>query len=265
MKNPIDQFEVSIFFSLEIYKNIIDLTITNLTITYFIVLAFMLFFVYLIVPKKIKSLKNKIDENIVFVVPNRWQLLVEYIIVAIFQLIYDSFDCKTGAQKFVPFILSLFFFILLMNLVGLLPYSVSVTSHCVITFALSFSVFFGSLLIAVQKHELKVLHILIPADASVLVAVFLIPIELASYFSRPFSLGLRLFINLMAGHCLLKVIVGFSWKLLMISNFFGPFLHLIPVIALVLLIGLEIMVAFIQTYVFVVLTCIYLNDSDNLH
>jgi ATP synthase subunit 6 len=263
MKNPIEQFEVSVIFSFEIYKNKIDLTLTNITITYFIILIFILFFMYLIIPKKTK--KIQLNENYIFFVSNRWQLLVEYLILAVLQIIVDNFDDAIVAQKFVPFILSLFFFILLLNLIGLIPYSISVTSHCFITFGFSFSVFVGATFIAIQKHKLKILQILIPVNASVVIAVFLILIELVSYFSRPFSLGLRLFINIMTGHCLLKVIVGFSWELLLISGVYGPLLHFIPVIALILLIVLEIMVAVIQTYVFIVLTCIYLNDSINLH
>lgn len=263
MKNPIEQFEISALLSFEIYNNQIDLTITNLTITCFIVLLFLLLLMWLIVPKNTNKKDQKV-ENIIFLIPNRWQFVMEYAISMVFQVIIDNFDDISEAKKFVPFILSLFFFILFMNLIGLLPYSVSVTSHCIITFALSFSVFFGALILAIQKHKLKILQLLIPVNASVLIAVFLIPIELASYFSRPFSLGLRLFINLMAGHCLLKVIVGFSWGLLLMSGF-GPLLHLVPTLALILLIGLEIMVALIQTYVFTVLTCIYINDSINLH
>jgi ATP synthase subunit 6 len=103
-----------------------------------------------------------------------------------------------------------------------------------------------------------------PANTSFLLAIVLVPIEFVSYLAKPISLGVRLFINLMAGHTLLKVIVGFSWSLLVLENV-SAFIHIIPLIILVILMGLELAVAIIQAYVFTILTCIYLNDSINLH
>ena len=103
-----------------------------------------------------------------------------------------------------------------------------------------------------------------PANTSFLLALILVPIEFVSYAAKPISLGVRLFINLMAGHTLLKVIVGFSWSMLALENIL-TFIHIVPLIILVILMGLELAVAIIQAYVFTILTCIYLNDSINLH
>jgi F-type H+-transporting ATPase subunit a len=107
------------------------------------------------------------------------------------------------------------------------------------------------------------LSVFLPANTSFFLALLLVPIELISYIFKPISLGVRLFANLMAGHTLLKVIVGFSWSLLMLEDMLAV-IHVVPLLILVLLMGLELGVALIQAYVFIVLTCIYLNDSINL-
>ena len=108
------------------------------------------------------------------------------------------------------------------------------------------------------------LSLFIPSNTSFGLALLLVPIELLSYIFKPISLGVRLFANLMAGHTLLKVIVGFSWSMLLLEDFLTV-LHVIPLLILVLLMGLELGVALIQAYVFTILTCIYLNDAINLH
>jgi F-type H+-transporting ATPase subunit a len=108
------------------------------------------------------------------------------------------------------------------------------------------------------------LSLFIPANTSFGLALILVPIEFISYIAKPISLGARLFINLMAGHTLLKVIAGFSWSFVLLENSLS-FAHIIPLLLLVILMGLELAVAVIQAYVFVILTCIYLNDCVNLH
>ena len=108
------------------------------------------------------------------------------------------------------------------------------------------------------------LSLFIPANTSFALALILVPIEFISYIAKPISLGVRLFINLMAGHTLLKVIAGFSWSLILLEDLIS-FAHLVPLLILVILMGLELGVALIQAYVFTILTCIYLNDSVNLH
>ena len=109
------------------------------------------------------------------------------------------------------------------------------------------------------------LSLFIPANTSIGLAFLLVPIEFISYIFKPISLGVRLFANLMAGHTLLKVIVGFAWTMLLLNNFFLSFLHIFPLLVLILLFGLELGVALIQAYVFTILSCIYLNESINLH
>ena len=109
------------------------------------------------------------------------------------------------------------------------------------------------------------LSLFIPSNTSFFLALLLVPIEFVSYIFKPISLGVRLFANLMAGHTLLKVIVGFAWSMLLLDDLFLSLTHLLPLLILVLLMGLELGVAIIQAYVFTILTCIYLNEGINLH
>jgi len=260
MNSPIEQFEIVPLLKIEIYEGIIDITITNMVIANIMILTFIFLLTFYVTPKS-----NQInDENKIFFIPNRWQLVIEYLITTIFQLVIDNLGNNLEAQKFLPFIFSLFNIILFTNLLGLLPYSFTVTSHFIITFLLSFSVFIGTVIVCFQKHNYKMVELFVPANTSFFLTLLLVPIEFISYISKPISLGVRLFINLMAGHCLLKVIVGFAWVMLSLEDIL-PIFHTLPLIVLILLIGLELGVAIIQAYVFTVLTCIYLSDSLNLH
>jgi F-type H+-transporting ATPase subunit a len=208
------------------------------------------------------SNKNYLGETSFFFVPNTWQVLLEMIYETISQLLFDNINFE--GEKYFPFISVLFTFILFCNLIGLIPYSFTITSHLIITFTLSLSIFIGVNIICIQKYKIHMLSLFIPSNTSFGLALLLVPIEFISYIFKPISLGVRLFANLMAGHTLLKVIVGFSWSMLLLEDLLA-FVHVIPLIILILLVGLELGVAIIQAYVFTILTCIYLNDSINLH
>jgi F-type H+-transporting ATPase subunit a len=158
----------------------------------------------------------------------------------------------------------IFIFILSNNLIGLVPYSFTITSHITLTFMMSFSIFIAMNIIGFQKHGVELFSLFLPANTTFFLALLLVPIELISYIAKPISLGVRLFINLMAGHSLLKVIVGFSWNILLVENI-KAIVFIVPLLILVLLMGLELGVALIQAYVFITLTSIYLNDSEALH
>ena len=152
-------------------------------------------------------------------------------------------------------------FILFGNLIGLAPYTFTTTSHLFVTFTLSFSVFIGLNVITFKKYQVKIFSLFLPANTPFAFALLLVPIEFVSYIIKPISLGARLFINLMAGHTLLKVIIGFSWSILLLEHLSSISL-IVPMITLIVLFGLELGVALIQTYVFVVLTCIYIQDAS---
>ena len=164
----------------------------------------------------------------------------------------------SSAKPFFPFIFTLFIFVLFCNMIGMLPYSFTVTSHIIVTFVLAAIVFIGVTVIGFIKHGLKYLELFVPKGVPVVLLPLIVIIEIISYLSRPVSLSVRLFANMMAGHTMLKVFGGFVISLGLLGGW-------LPLGFSVALTGLEILVAFLQAYVFAILTCIYLNDALNLH
>lgn len=247
---PLEQFQIISIFSFKLFC--FDFSITNLFLISIISFLLLYFLLLLIVYKK----------NSFFLIPNTWQIIFELICDLVAQLLFDNLNLK--GEKFFPFITVLFSYILFNNLIGLVPYSFTLTSHLIITFSLSLTVFIGVNIIGYNIHKSDMLSLFIPSNTSFGLALLLVPIEFVSYIFKPISLGVRLFANLMAGHTLLKVIVGFSWSMLLLDDLLF-YAHLIPLLILIILMGLELAVALIQAYVFTILTCIYLNDSVNLH
>ena len=196
------------------------------------------------------------------IVPSRWQSVVEMIYTFVCDLVEGQVG-KAGRAYF-PFIFTVFSFILFSNLIGMVPYSFTVTSHFVVTFGLSISLFIGLTLIGIYTHGLHFLSFFWPSGAPIAMAPLLVVLEIVSYCFRPLSLGVRLFANMMAGHTLLKVIAGFAWSLMGCTGILF-LMHYVPLLILLPLFGLELAVGLIQAFVFSVLTCIYLNDAVNLH
>ena len=151
-----------------------------------------------------------------------------------------------------------------MNLVGLIPFSFTLTSHIIVTFAFALILFIGINIIGVKKFGIQYFSLFLPPGTSIVLSLLLVPIELISYIFKPVSLSIRLFANMMAGHTLLKVIAGFGFTLMNLGGGLF-FLHYLPLLLLIPLLGLELAVALIQTFVFSILICIYLNDALNLH
>ena len=166
------------------------------------------------------------------------------------------------ALKYFPFMFSLFLFILMGNLLGLLPIGFTFTSHIIVTFALAAAVFVGVTLIGIVKHKHKFLKLFMPEGIPIYISPFLFVIELISYLSRPVSLSVRLFANMVAGHVMLKIFAGFA--VMLVGGALMPMVAL-PVIINIAITGFEVMVALLQAYVFTLLSCIYLNDALNLH
>jgi F-type H+-transporting ATPase subunit a len=252
---PLEQFEIISLLSIKLFS--LDFSVTNLLLINVVSLSFFASSVYFL-----SANTNYLGETSFFFIPNSWQIFIESVFDAVSQLLFDNISLE--GEKYFPFISVIFTFILFSNLIGLIPYSFTATSHIIITFSLSFSVFIGINIIGFQRHKLNMLSLFLPANTSFFLALILVPIEFVSYIAKPISLGVRLFINLMAGHTLLKVIVGFAWSFLLLENLLA-LVHILPLLVLVLLMGLELGVAIIQAYVFTILTCIYLNDSVNLH
>ena len=188
-------------------------------------------------------------------VPGRWQSIAELSYVFIANLVKDTVGSE--GRNYFPFIFTVFMFVLFGNLLGMIPYSFTFTSHIVVTFTMAAVIFVGVTLIALAKHKMHFFSFFMPPGVPILMAPLLIPIEIISYLSRPISLSVRLFANMLAGHTLLKVFAGFIISL----GVFG----VAPWLFVVALTGLEIVIAFLQAFVFTILTCLYLNDALHLH
>lgn len=188
-------------------------------------------------------------------VPGRWQLMVE----SAYEFVANMINDTAGAEgrKYFPFVFTLFMFILFSNLIGIIPFTFTVTSHIIVTFAFAAFVFLGVTLIGFAKHGTHFLKFFVPSGVPIVMLPLLVVIEVISYLTRPLSLSVRLFANMMAGHTMLKVFGGFVVTL----GIWG----ILPLTFIVALTGLEIVVALLQAYVFAVLTCIYLNDALHMH
>ena len=251
--SPLEQFEI--YPLIPIHLGFIDLSITNQTIILFLILFFIynLFFAILL----------KRDSSEIYIIPTRWQAFIEMLYSVVLSMVADNVLNKKN-EKFFPLIFSLFFFIISMNLIGLIPYSYTVTSHFVVTLSLSLSIFIGINIICIRTHELKFFCLFLPSGTSFVLAFLIIPIEVMSYVFKPLSLAIRLFCNMMAGHTLLKVFAGFTWSLMSFTGVLFV-MQYVPLIILIPLFLIEFGIAFIQSFVFILLTCIYLNDALNLH
>ncbi len=188
-------------------------------------------------------------------VPGKWQSLAESVYEFISGMIKENVGDE--GRKYFPFIFSLFVFVFFGNLLGLIPYSFTWSSHIIATFAMGAFVVTGVTLVGIFRHGFKFFTLFVPHGVPGYMIPVMIPIELISYLSRPVSLAVRLCANMVAGHMLIKVFAGFIFAL----SFFG----VAPLLMVVTLTGFEVLVAFLQAYVFTILTCLYLNDSIHLH
>ena len=195
-------------------------------------------------------------------VASRWQCFVEMIYEFVVSLVDGQIGSK--GQKYFPLVFTLFVFVLFANLIGMVPYSFTATSHLVVTFGLSLSLFIGITIIGFQTHGMHFFSFFLPKGAPLALAPLLVVLEIVSYFFRAVSLGVRLFANMMAGHTLDKILSGFAWTMLSVGGVLTVAASL-PFAVVFALTGLEIGVACLQAYVFTILICIYLNDSINLH
>lgn len=252
--SPLEQFQILPIIPIRFW--IFDFSITNSAI----ILGLIIFF---IVTFGLSVLAKKNDVYGLYVIPTTWQVFLESIYKLILSLVTDNIKDQK-AQYFFPLVFSVFVSILLINLTGLVPYSFTVTSHLIVTFAFSLAVFIGINIVCFREHGTKFFCLFLPAGTSVLLSLLLIPIEMISYVFKPVSLSIRLFANMMAGHTLLKVIAGFAFTLMSASGILF-FAHAVPLLILIPLFGLELGVALIQSFVFSILICIYINDSINLH
>ena len=240
VNSPITQFEIKTLVPIRIGD--LDVSFTNSSLL--MVITIIVATVFLVGGMRKRAM-----------VPGRWQLTAEMSYEFIAGMLRDNVG-KAGRPYF-PLVFTLFMFILFGNMLGMLPYSFTFTSHIIVTFALAITIFLGVTVLAFVKHGVGFFKFFAPAGIPVLILPLLIPIEIISYLSRPISLSVRLFANMMAGHILLKVFGGFVIQM----SLFG----VLPLAFLVALTGLEMLIAFLQAYVFAILTCLYINDALHMH
>ena len=251
--SPLEQFVVNPVF-VPYFLEHLGLSFTNQSI----LLVFILFFLSVFMNSLLKP-----TNSTYYIIPANWQGIIEQLNLLVLSLAVDNIKDK-NAQYFIPLLYFTFFFILSLNLFGLIPYSFTLTSHIIVTLAMALMLFLGINIIGAQKHGLHFFSLFLPPGTSIALAFLLVPIELISFVFKPISLSIRLFANMMAGHTLLKVIAGFGYTLMGFGGILF-FLHFFPLLILIPLFALEFGVALIQTFVFSILICIYINDAINLH
>ena len=239
--NPMTQFEVYRI-GPEIKIGAFDISFTNASL-FMVVSSLAILVIFNLGAKRNSMLPNKI------------QLLAELSYTFVSKMISDTAGSK--AKPYFAFIFSLFMFVLFCNMFGMIPYTFTVTSHIIVTFVLAAFIFIGVTIIGFIKHGFGYLKLFVPSGVPIVLLPLIVVIEIISYLSRPISLSVRLFANMLAGHTLLKVFAGFVSAL----GFFG----ILPLVFIIALTGLEILIAFLQAYVFAILTCLYINDALHLH
>ena len=234
---PLEQFAIKRLVPMEVAG--IDVSITNSAL--FMAIAVALITLFLTMSMRGHAL-----------VPSRWQSLAELSYEFVARMIRDNVGAE--GRRYFPFVFSLFMFILFGNLLGMIPYTFTFTSHIIVTFALAIVVFLGVTVVGFVRHGARFLKLFVPSGVPVALLPLLVVIELLSYLIRPVSLSVRLFANMLAGHTMMKVFGGFVVGLGILGGW-------APLAFIVALTGLEIGIAFLQAYVFTILTCIYLHDA----
>ncbi len=192
-------------------------------------------------------------------VPSRLQSAAELS----YEFVANTVRGTAGAEgmKFFPFVFTLFMFILTVNMIGLIPYTFTVTSHIIVTAALAITVFLTVLIYGLWRHGLHFFNLFVPKGVPIYILPLIVFIEVLSFISRPISHSVRLFANMLAGHITLKVFAGFIVLMGGSLGAIGWAGGVLPFAMIVILTALETLVAFLQAYVFAILTCIYLNDA----
>ncbi|WP_231158753.1 F0F1 ATP synthase subunit A [Candidatus Gromoviella agglomerans] len=238
--DPISQFKIKKIFDVHLFG--IDISLTNSALMMIMGVIIFISITYFCC--------RKINGT-----PTKQQIMLEIAIKFVKKIVHEHIG-KDG-EKYSAFIFSLFFYILMGNMLGMIPFGFTFTAQIVVTTFLSMFAFLISIIIGFRAHGLKFLSIFIPKETPKYILPILIPIEIISFISRPFSLAIRLFANMVAGHAMIKVFASFVIIL-------GITIGVLPFSINVILVGFEIMVAFLQSYIFVTLTSIYIGDALNL-
>jgi ATP synthase subunit 6 len=239
--SPLEQFDIYVI-KLCVFSEIYSLT----NFTLFLVLIYNLFFFIL---------NNKTNTIKIFYFYNIFYLFV-------CNLIKENIGLKE--YKFIPYLFMLLFTFVFINLIGIIPYSFTLTSHISFTLTFALLTFFMATYLGLVKHKMEFFSLFLPKNTPLMITPFLIIIELVSYVARLFSLAIRLFANMMSGHTLLHILIKFSIILFFLGNIYS-IVGLIPLIIVFIVFFLETAIAFLQGYVFSTLFCIYISDGLNLH
>jgi len=244
MSNPLEQFKIINLLPLKVDG--IDLSFTNASLS--LSLSALCAIVYMLLATRGQS-----------VIPGRLQSSIE----VMYMQIESTLQGVVGNNhaKYMPFIFSVFIFVLMCNLLGMLPYSFSATSHIAVTFAMAAIVFVTINIIGFWNHGVRYFSVLLPGGIPIAMVPLMFLIELCAYLSRPFSLSLRLAANMVAGHIMIKILAMF----IIMSGAASLFLSAAPFVLLTIIIGFEIFIALLQAYIFTILACVYLSDAVNLH
>ena len=239
--NPLHQFEIQKLINLNLFGY--DISFTNSALFMMIAICGLsALFLY-------SAIKYR-------TIPNRLQALVEISYNLIAGMVNDNAG-KEG-MRFFPLIFSVFFFVLGGNLLGMIPYTFTYTSHIIVTFGLAMMVFLFVTILGFVIHGVHFFGFFVPKGVSIFLTPIIVPVEIISYLSRTVSLSIRLFANMMAGHTMLKVFAGFCVSL-------GVVYGIAPLAINILLTGFEIVISCLQAYIFTILSCIYLNDAIHMH
>ncbi len=248
INSPLEQFEVTSLLSLDApILGYIGLTLTNLALYSFLIFILIVGLHFM-------------GNNDTKLLPSKWSILLESLFASINSMVRE----QIGREIYLPFIYSLFFFILIANLLGNIPYSYTITTSIIVSIGLSFTILIGVTILGLSIHKIHFFSFFIPSGTPLALVPLLVLIELISYLARAFSLGIRLFANVVAGHTLLKILSTFLYQ--MFSGGLIIFIvTLVPFALFLAITGLELAVSFIQAYVFVLLVCSYIKDAIELH
>lgn len=248
INSPLEQFEVISLLSLDApIFGYIGFTLTNLALYSFLIFILIVGLHYM-------------GNNETKLLPSKWSILLESLFASINSMVRE----QIGKEIYLPFIYSLFFFILISNLLGNIPYSYTITTSVIVSIGLSFTILIGVTILGLSIHKIHFFSFFIPSGTPLALVPLLVLIELISYLARAFSLGIRLFANVVAGHTLLKILSTFLFQ--MFSGGLIIFIvTLVPFALFLAITGLELAVSFIQAYVFVLLVCSYIKDAIELH
>ncbi len=248
--SPLNQFEVTSLISLNVpLLGNVNITLTNLSLYAFFILLIVVGFHFY----------GNNESNLI---PNKWSISLESSFASLSSMVREQIGSHN--EIYLPFIYSLFFFILVGNLISNVPYSFAVTASGVVSLGLSFTIFIGVTILAFSIHGIKFFSFFVPAGTPLGLVPLLVLIELVSYLARSVSLGVRLFANIVAGHTLLKILSTYLYQLFT-GSIIVAIITLIPFVIFLALIGLELAVSLIQAFVFTLLVCSYLKDAIELH